>query len=199
MSEPAAADIDPDLGTAEAQGRTQDPSELQQDTTSAHDETDPTAPTADRGLSARQHQVLFRLLRVAYPHDRFPDGPYERTATQVEAAAGAADDSLAALAEGLDALDAGAGGDFTALDEAAATASLEKVDREPFFRQIHATTVVALYDDREVWQLLGYEGSSFEKGGYLERGFDDLDWLPDARITELDEPRVELVAEGDRS
>ena len=43
---------------------------------------------------------------------------------------------------------------------------------------MHATTVVALYDDHEVWDLLGYEGSSFEKGGYLHRGFDDLDWLP---------------------
>jgi hypothetical protein len=34
--------------------------------------------------------------------------------------------------------------------------------------------------------LLGYEGPSFDKGGYLNRGFNDLDWLPDPRITELD-------------
>jgi hypothetical protein len=27
--------------------------------------------------------------------------------------------------------------------------------------------------------MLGYEGPSFDKGGYLERGFNDLDWLPD--------------------
>ena len=48
----------------------------------------------------------------------------------------------------------------------------------PFFKLVHATTVVALYDDHEVWELLGYEGPSFDKGGYLHRGFDDLDWLP---------------------
>ena len=59
---------------------------------------------------------------------------------------------------------------------------------------MHSTTVVALYDDHEVWELLGYEGPSFDKGGYLHRGFDDLDWLPDPRIEEYDgEPRVELV------
>ena len=53
--------------------------------------------------------------------------------------------------------------------------------------------VVALYDDREVWELLGYEGPSFDQGGYLNRGFDDLDWLPEPRITEYDgEPRTEL-------
>jgi hypothetical protein len=53
---------------------------------------------------------------------------------------------------------------------------------------------VALYDSAEVWDLLGYEGPSFDKGGYLHRGFDDLDWLPRARVEEFaGEPRVELV------
>jgi hypothetical protein len=31
-----------------------------------------------------------------------------------------------------------------------------------------------------VWPLFGYEGSSLEYGGYLERGFDDIGWLPKA-------------------
>ncbi len=54
--------------------------------------------------------------------------------------------------------------------------------------------MVALYDDKEVWEILGYEGASYDKGGYLHRGFDDLDWLPAARITEYTgEPRPELV------
>ncbi len=30
-------------------------------------------------------------------------------------------------------------------------------------------------------------------GGYVARGFDDLDWLPDPRVTEADGDRVELV------
>ena len=74
-----------------------------------------------KGLTDRQRKVLFRLLRVAYPHDRFPDAPYERTAKQVEGrgCGSVSDDDLEALAEGLDALDAD--GDFLALDEEAAT------------------------------------------------------------------------------
>jgi hypothetical protein len=60
--------------------------------------------------------------------------------------------------------------------------------------------VVALYNDHEVWELLGYEGPSFDQGGYLNRGFDDLDWLPDPRIEEYDkEPRVELATGEDPS
>jgi len=30
-----------------------------------------------------------------------------------------------------------------------------------------------------LWQVLGYQGPSFELGGYLNRGFNDLDWLPE--------------------
>jgi hypothetical protein len=143
-----------------------------------------------RGLTDRQARILLRLLRVAYPHPSFPDAPYERTAKTVEEA-GRTDP---VLVTGLDDLDARAGGDFVGLDDDRATALLKEVSETPFFSLVHSTTVVALYDDHEVWDLLGYEGASFDKGGYLHRGFDDLDWLPDPRITEYDgEPRTELV------
>ena len=145
------------------------------------------------GLSAEQEATLLRMVRVAYPHDTFPDAPYERTVKTIVAADG---DGL--LPEGLAALDAAAGGDFGSLNEAEATAVLERVSQSPFFKLVHATTVVSLYNDHEVWDLLGYEGSSFDKGGYLNRGFDDLDWLPKPRVEEYDgPPRVELVASSD--
>lgn len=181
-----------DHGTSDARDSVQKPDEIQRDTT---DDAASQPDASTTGLTERQRKVLFRLIRVAYPHDRFPDSPYERTAKQVEEAASASDDDLEALAKGLDLLDADSDGDFAALDEEAATAALRAIDQQPFFRQIHSTTVVALYDDREVWDLLGYEGSSFDKGGYVGRGFDDLDWLPDPRITEVADSRVELVTD----
>ena len=54
---------------------------------------------------------------------------------------------------------------------------LGAIERTPFFAKIRAGMVTGLYNQKEVWTLLGYEGSSFEHGGYLERGFNDLDWL----------------------
>jgi hypothetical protein len=30
-----------------------------------------------------------------------------------------------------------------------------------------------------VWRHFGYEGASAQHGGYINRGFDDLNWLPD--------------------
>ena len=48
-----------------------------------------------------------------------------------------------------------------------------------FFELVRSTAVVEVYSDRRTWQLVGYEGTSFDKGGYVKRGFNDLDWLPD--------------------
>ena len=37
---------------------------------------------------------------------------------------------------------------------------------------------VSLYNNKEVWPKFGYEGASADKGGYINRGFNDIDWLP---------------------
>ena len=175
--------VDSTVDTDERQDP-QDPVELQRDTA----ESD--SPPAGTRLSAAQAATLVRLLRVAYPHPSFPDGPYQRTAKSVQDA-----DTERLLGPGLAELDDIAGGDFCALPDAEATAVVERIADGPFFKLVHSTTVVALYDDREVWDLLGYEGPSYDKGGYLHRGFDDLDWLPAARITEYTgEPRPEIIA-----
>ncbi|MEJ7650436.1 MAG: hypothetical protein WKF57_15595 [Nakamurella sp.] len=169
----------------------QDEVELQRDTAPGSAQKDAVGDGAEGELSDHHSAVLHRLLRVAYPHPSFPDGPYARTAAAILATDGSADLVAAGLAD----LDGRAGGDFGSLEDDAATQVVEQIADTPFFALVHSTTVVALYDDHEVWDLLGYEGSSFDKGGYLHRGFDDLDWLPTPRIEEYSgEPRVELVA-----
>ena len=40
--------------------------------------------------------------------------------------------------------------------------------------------VIGFYNIKAEWPLFGEEGSSWEKGGYINRGFDDIDWLPKA-------------------
>ena len=47
----------------------------------------------------------------------------------------------------------------------------------PFFNKVRGTCVGALYDNPLAYAHFGYEGSSWEKGGYLHRGFNDLTWL----------------------
>jgi hypothetical protein len=126
--------------------------------------------------------ALTRMVRCIYPHDRFGDGPYERVARGLDEAT-AIDAALAgALEQGVRDLDAARGTPFSELSDADARAVVEGMADTPFFQTVRATAVVALYDQAEVWELLGYEGPSYDKGGYLERGFDDLDWLPDPPV-----------------
>jgi hypothetical protein len=126
--------------------------------------------------------ALARMVRCIYPHDRFPDGPYQRVAEKLDEAA-ATDAALAGtLEQGVRDLDAAKGTPFKELSDGDARAVVEGMSESPFFQTVRATAVVALYDQAEVWELLGYEGPSFDKGGYLERGFDDLDWLPDPPV-----------------
>ncbi|MDN5916112.1 MAG: hypothetical protein L0I76_13585 [Pseudonocardia sp.] len=136
-------------------------------------------------LTARARQTLVAVLRHAFPHDTFPLGPYQRAAESVLDAAGTNPRTLAQLLQGLDDLDRLRDQPFTDLDAEQAGALLRGVQDTPFFIAIVDVAVVALYDDHEVWSVLGYEGPSFDKGGYIDRGFDDLDWLPEPRVEEV--------------
>ena len=100
------------------------------------------------------------------------------------------------LAHGLDSLEALADGRFAELSPEEALPLLLRIQHTTFFGFVRQTVVVSLYEDEELWEVIGYEGPSFEKGGYLHRGFDDLDWLPDPRIEEYDgEPLEEVVSD----
>jgi hypothetical protein len=152
-------------------------------------------PDPTTSIDGESRRNLVRLLRAAYPHPRFPDGPYERTA---DAVIGQVDGSLwqrLALTQGLATLDARAatvngGSGFADLSDDAALGLLQEIGDAEFFAFIRSVAVVTLYDDAEVHQLLGYGGPSFEQGGYVHRGFDDLDWLPTPRVEEYDGPET---------
>jgi hypothetical protein len=56
-------------------------------------------------------------------------------------------------------------------------ALLREIQQTDFFGKLRSDLIVSLYNNPEVWPKFGYEGSSAEHGGYINRGFDDIDWL----------------------
>ena len=124
-------------------------------------------------------RTLLRVLRVMYPHDAFPDGPYERARDALLADAAASPRLAGVIAQGVRDLDTLDERPFADLSDADATALLERIAGSDFFVAVRNKAFATLYDDHEVWALLRYEGPSFAQGGYLERGFADLDWLPE--------------------
>jgi len=123
-------------------------------------------------LSPQARDTVLQVTRTMFPHDALPDEAYEKVLRAFEAADGAS-----TLESGVAELDG-----FASLGEEERVAALERVEGSELFALVHATAVVELYDNPVVWQALGYEGPSAHLGGYLHRGFDDLDWLPEPKL-----------------
>jgi hypothetical protein len=145
-------------------------------------------------------QTLVALVRAAFPHEAVPESAYRRAAATVQGAADSNTWMRVKLAQGLDSLQALAEGRFTELTPQEALPLLLRIQHTAFFGFVRQTVVVSLYEDEEVWEALGYEGPSFDRGGYIDRGFDDLDWLPDPRIEEYDgDPLEDVVSDLPRA
>jgi len=119
-----------------------------------------------------------------YRHDALPDEAYEKVVRQVEADARGNAAIQATIEQGIAELDEPA--PFKELDADAQLEALRRAEDGDYFNLVRSTAVVELYDNPLVWKALGYEGPAVHLGGYVNRGFDDLDWLPD--------PPVELGA-----
>jgi len=131
-------------------------------------------------LNARAAASLLAMTRRLYPHDRLGDEYYRAVVEGIDADM-AGDSALRALIMGgITALTADNGVEFPARPLVEQIAALTAVENTPFFAALLERTTHYLYNNPAVWPHFGFEGSSSERGGYLERGFDDGDWIPDS-------------------
>jgi hypothetical protein len=56
---------------------------------------------------------------------------------------------------------------------------LRSIEDNPFFIKVRTALMFGIYDNKDLFHLFGYQGSSWEKGGYINRGLNELDWLND--------------------
>ena len=123
--------------------------------------------------------TLIQMARDVYPHDQIPDRFYAIAVKSHDelAAKDAAHKDL--IEKGIADLDQKAGdGGYAGLGwEEERVKLLAQIEDTPFFQAVRGGLVVGLYNQKEVWPLFGYEGESYSKGGYMSRGFDDIEWL----------------------
>jgi hypothetical protein len=114
-----------------------------------------------------------------FPHPRVPSSLYDEIATRLQQQAAASPQASATLREGLMQLHRLAGSPgWPALAGKQRDDAVRKLQGGPFFNLVRGTGVVVLYRDQRVWDLVGYGGNAIAKGGYLYRGFNDINWLP---------------------
>jgi hypothetical protein len=128
-------------------------------------------------------KTLVKVARDIYPHDMLVDS-YYITAIKPWDAKAAKDPAVKALLEdGVRRLDQDAQDRHKLAYaqvpwEADRVVLLQGIEQTSFFKQVRSDLVVSLYNQEELWPKFGYEGSSAEHGGYIKRGFNDIDWLP---------------------
>jgi hypothetical protein len=129
-------------------------------------------------LNEPEATTLLRLERDLYPHDNIGDGPYAKVVEKLDQDATKDPKTAELLAKGVKALNAAVGGKYTTAPEAKRLHALNSMQNDAFVQLVRGTMINTFYNEHAVWQKLGYQGSSAEYGGYIDRGFNDLAWLP---------------------
>ena len=122
---------------------------------------------------------LTRMARLLFPHDGIDDAVYAEVIDSIltDSANDAA--MLNMLNEAVAALNAAQNGDWFEAGVDEQIAAMQAVEGEAFFAAILGNVQARFYNHPKVWKLISYPGSSVEFGGYVDRGFDDIDWLPE--------------------
>jgi len=130
-------------------------------------------------LDNTEQLALLSMSRTLFPHDFIPDGYYMNAVAAIDEKCADAK-TREQVAAGVSILNGALGKPFNTGSEAERESVLQSIEKSDFFQLVYNDTLNNLYGNKEVWRMFGYEGSSVEKGGYLERGFDDIEWLPKA-------------------
>jgi hypothetical protein len=131
-------------------------------------------------VTALQPETMATLVQMArdiYPHDRVPTEFYVIAVKGHDTAETAAE--IEAGIAGLNAAAQGKGhASYLAMGwERDRVDVLRAMEQGAFFQKIRGGLVTGLYNQKAVWPLFGYEGESFSQGGYIDRGFNDINWL----------------------
>ncbi|YBV95033.1 gluconate 2-dehydrogenase subunit 3 family protein (plasmid) [Phyllobacteriaceae bacterium JZ32] len=123
--------------------------------------------------------TLIVLARDIYPHDQLADRFYAIAVKGQDAKAAKDPAHRTLIEDGVADLDrrAGSGGYRGIGWEDDRIAILRDIETTPFFQAVRGDLVVSLYNQKEIWPIFGYEGESYSKGGYIDRGFNDIEWL----------------------
>ena len=134
---------------------------------------------APPALEQHVAETVTALARTLYPHVALADAVYERVPAKIAEAVSEDPAQASTVSQGVADLDGRGDQPFAQRAPEQQLADAKAIAGSPFFELVRSTAVVEIYSDEHTWRLLGYEGPSFAQGGYLRRGFNDLDWLPD--------------------
>ena len=131
------------------------------------------------GIPGNKDKVLSDIVYQLFPHERLNKHVYGQVTEQLGGKISQSAELTAMMDNALEVLAGNGNEQWPDLTEQEKTAALEKIQQTPFFGFVLNETLGGIYGHPKTWELLGFEGSSLEFGGYINRGLNDIDWLPD--------------------
>ncbi len=123
--------------------------------------------------------TLITVCRYLYPHDEIGNAYYAKIVEGFDEKAKADPDFAKLLQDGVASLDAVYQVKWLDLSDGYKLKALKSIEPTPFFQTVRGSIITGLYNQPLVWRHFGYEGSSWKFGGYFNRGFNDIGWLPE--------------------
>jgi hypothetical protein len=124
-----------------------------------------------------ERSLLAQLLYRLAPSEKFTAAHFDRQAGILQQRATRDAALRQNIATGTQRLNVFADRPFLELNDDAQRDAMRKQVGTPFW-SLMSNPAVGVYNNPEIWPLIGYEGPAFEKGGYLFRGVSDINWLP---------------------
>jgi len=112
-----------------------------------------------------------------FPHEDVPNEAYERVVRKLDERAAQDQVFARSLSDGVEFPKRETGHSWTSLSEEAKVEALKRIEQTPFFKTLRGDFITWFYSNPGVWFRFGYEGPSNDKGGYVHRGFNDIDWI----------------------
>lgn len=123
-------------------------------------------------------KLLASMARQLYPHD-VDASVYADVMDSVLSAAASDPQLQKSLDQATSQLNDASGGDFLAAGENLQLVAMKGMEQASWFTAIQGQVLPRIYNHPVIWKHIGYPGSSVEYGGYKDRGFNDIDWLPE--------------------
>jgi len=139
---------------------------------------------AGEGFNDAQKLTLLRIARDVYPHETLLDNaPYQAVVDAILTESGKDEKVAKMMGDGLADIEKRAQAvyktNYTAVkDPLQREGLLRQVELTDWFQKIRGGLLFGLYNNKALYPKFGYDGSSWEKGGFIkDPSFGKVDWL----------------------
>lgn len=137
---------------------------------------------AAKQIGEESNRTLLRMARDVYPHDTLEDKYYRQVMVPLAKQAETDPKLMDQLTIGIEALNQESKARYSTTyinvqTEEERVAVLKAIEASAFFQKIKGDLMMGIYNNPEIWKKFGFGGSSWQHGGYINRGYDEIDWI----------------------